>query len=53
VTVYALVNTLCELSNINRVQITVDGEAQEKYGEMEHFDTVLERNLDLVEGGNE
>lgn len=49
VSVYSLVNTLCELPNVNRVQITIDGEPQEKYGEMEAFSTVLERKLDLVE----
>lgn len=50
VTVYSIVNTLCELANVNRVQFTIDGEPQNKYGEMESFSTVLERKLDLVEG---
>lgn len=49
VSVYALVNTLCELSNVSHVQFTIDGEPQDKYGEMEHFSSLLERNLDLVE----
>lgn len=49
VSVYSIVNTLCELSNVNRVQFTIDGEPQDKYGEMESFSTVLERKLDLVE----
>lgn len=52
VTVYSIVNTLCELSNVNRVQFTIDGETQEQYGEMDSFHSVLERNLDLVEQGN-
>lgn len=49
VSVYALVNTLCELPNVNHVQFTIDGEPQDKYGEMEHFSSLLERKLDLVE----
>ena len=53
VTVYSIVNTLCELSNVNRVQFTIDGEAQEQYGEMDSFHSVLERNLNLVEPVNE
>ena len=46
---YSIVNTLCELANVNRVQFTVDGEPQDKYGEMDSFSSVLERKLDLVE----
>lgn len=49
VSVYSIVNTLCELSNVNRVQITIDGEPQDKYGEMEAFSLGMERKLDLVE----
>lgn len=49
VSVYALVNTLCELPNVTHVQFTIDGEPQDKYGEMEHFSSLLERKLDLVE----
>lgn len=49
VSVYSIVNTLCELSNVNRVQFTIEGEPQDKYGEMEAFSSVLERELDLVE----
>ena len=48
VVVYSIVNTLCELPNVNRVQITVDGEPQEKYGEMEGFHLMLGRKLDIV-----
>lgn len=49
VVVYAIVNTLCELSDINRVQITVEGEPQQRYGEMEGFHLVLERKLELIQ----
>lgn len=48
VVVYSIVNTLCELPDINHVQITVEGEPQEKYGEMDGFHLALERKLDLV-----
>lgn len=46
--IYSIVNTLCELTNVTRVQITVDGEPQQNYGEMSGFDSVLERRLDLI-----
>ncbi len=49
VCVYAIVNTLCELPNVNRVQFTIEGETQDVYGEMNSFGTALERKLDLVE----
>jgi len=48
VIVYSIVNTLCELSNINMVQFTVEGEQEEYYGDLEGFNMPLERNLDLV-----
>lgn len=32
VVVYSIVNTLCELSDVNKVQFTIDGEQQEIYG---------------------
>ncbi len=48
ITVYALVNSLCELSDVNRVQFTIDGESQSRYGDMQNFNSLFERNLDLV-----
>ncbi len=48
VVVYSIVNTLCELPNVNKVQFTIDGEQQEKYGEMTGFNSLLERNLNVV-----
>ena len=51
VTIYSIVNTLCELSNVSKVQFTIDGEQWQKYGETENFNTPYERNLDLVSGG--
>ncbi|MCH5252548.1 MAG: GerMN domain-containing protein [Lachnospiraceae bacterium] len=52
VTIYSIVNTLCELSNVNRVQFTIAGELQEQYGETKEFHTAFERNLNLIKGGN-
>lgn len=52
IVIYSIVNTLCELSEVNRVQFTVDGEPHARYGDMEGFDVPFERNLDLVSGGS-
>lgn len=48
VAVYAIVNTLCELPNVNKVQFTIEGEQQDTYGDTEHFTSPFERNLDIV-----
>lgn len=52
IVIYSIVNTLCELSNVSKVQFTIDGEQREMYGDMRNFDTPFERNLDLVSGGS-
>lgn len=51
VVIYSIVNTLCELPNVNKVQFTIEGEQQEKYGETGEFNTPFERNLNYVNGG--
>lgn len=43
VSVYSIVNSLVELSNINKVQILVDGEVPSAFSK-----SVYERNLDIV-----
>lgn len=48
VTVYSLVNSLIELSSINKVQLSVDGETKIIYKESIPLDKPLERNFDLV-----
>lgn len=48
VTVYALTNSLVELSNVNKVQISVNGETNINYRESIGLSTMFERNLDLV-----
>lgn len=49
VIVYSIVDTLCELPEVTKVQFSVDGEKKEKYGDLEGFNKPLERNLDLLE----
>lgn len=50
VVIYSVVNTLCELSNINKVQFSVEGKQLNYYGDVKDFNLPLERNLDLVSG---
>ncbi len=52
VVIFSIVNTLCELSNVNKVQFTIGGEQRENYGDTKHFDMPFERDLDLVKGGS-
>lgn len=52
VVIYSIVNTLCELSDVNMVQFTIDGEQRELYGDMKGFNNPYERKLDLVVGGS-
>lgn len=48
VAIYSIVNSLVELSNINKVQFSVEGETNIMYREKMNFASVFERNLDLV-----
>ena len=48
VVIYSIVNSLAEISGINKVQFLVNGEVQKKYRENIPFDGLFERNLDLV-----
>jgi germination protein M len=52
IVIYSIVNTLCELSDVNKVQFTIDGELKEAYGDTKNFNSPFERNLDLVSGGS-
>ncbi len=49
VTVYALTNSLVELANVNKIQISIQGETDVMYRESLHLTTVFERNLELVQ----
>ena len=48
VSIYAIVNSLAEVSNINKVQIAVNGETDLIYRETFNLANVYDRNLDLV-----
>ena len=48
VTIYSITNSLVELSNINKVQITINGETNLSYREKISLSEVFERNLDLL-----
>ncbi len=49
VTIYSIVNSLAELSNINKVQILIDGSMEGKFRDKYDLTTIFERNLSLVE----
>jgi len=51
VTVYSITNSLVELPNVNRVQISIDGETNLSYRENMSLNTVFERNLDIMVSG--
>lgn len=49
VTIYSITNSLVELSNINKVQLSVNGDTSVNYRENISLSMVFERNLELVE----
>lgn len=49
VTIYSIVNSLVELSNINKVQISIDGNKDGKFRDKYELSTIFERNLSLVQ----
>ena len=53
ISIYSLVNSLVELPNVNKVQISVNGETSVTYQESISLTTVFERNLDLLNSGKE
>lgn len=48
-TLYSVVNSLCSLPTISRVQILINGEKQDVYRETIDISNTLERNLDIIE----
>lgn len=48
VTIYSITNSLVELSNVNKVQISINGETNISYREKINLSSVFERNLDLL-----
>ena len=49
VTIFSIVNSLVELSNVNKVQISIDGKKDVKYRDKYEMTTLFERNLQLVQ----
>ncbi|MCM1039634.1 MAG: GerMN domain-containing protein [Roseburia sp.] len=49
VTIYSIANSLVELPNVNKVQISVNGETNVLYKESVSLTNIFERNLDLLE----
>ena len=47
--VYSIVNSLTEIPGISKVQILINGETNMTYQESIRFETIFERNLDLIE----
>lgn len=48
--IYAIVNSLSELSSVNKVQITVNGSADAVFRDSIPLNTIFERNLDFIGG---
>lgn len=49
VTIYSMVNSLVELSNVNKVQISINGKTDIMYREKTSLTTFFERNLELLQ----
>lgn len=49
VTIYSIVNSLVELSNVNKVEISIEGNKELKFLDKYELTTLYERNLDLVQ----
>lgn len=49
VIIYSIVNSMAELTNVNKVQISIDGETDIMFRENINLTTVFERNLDIVQ----
>ena len=50
--IYSIVNSLSELSSVNRVQISVNGAQNVKFRDSIELNTMFERNLDYIGEGN-
>ncbi len=51
VTIYSIVNSLCEVSAIQKVQISIDGDTSIVYRDKMQLNATYERNLDLLDKG--
>jgi germination protein M len=48
VTIYSIVDSLVELSNINKVQFSIEGSKDAKFRDKYELSTIFERNLSLI-----
>lgn len=48
VELYSIVNSLCELSYVNKVQITINGATDKKFRDKISLSRLFDRNLDIV-----
>ena len=49
VAIYSIVNSLVELNNVNKVEISIEGNKELKFRDKYELTTLYERNLDLVQ----
>lgn len=49
ISIYSIVNSLCEISNVNKVQITVNGSSDVMFREVISLNAQFERNLEIGE----
>ena len=49
VTIYSITNSLVELSNVNKVQISINGDTEGTFREKFPLSTIYERNLELID----
>ena len=49
--IYSIVNSLVELSNVNKVQIAVNGKTDIVFRETFNLVNLYERNLELIKTG--
>lgn len=49
VTVYSIVNTLCDMLNVDRVQFQVEGESDLRYADVLNLNGPFHRNSELIE----
>lgn len=52
VELYSIVNSLCELPHVNKVQITINGATDKKFRDKISLEKLFERNLDIVKSKN-
>lgn len=49
VVIYSIVNSLTELTSVNKVQISVNGDSNRRYRQKLELNTMFERNLDYMD----